>query len=223
MNSSKFTILDDEKLRYCEIYKITCTVNDKHYIGQAVSHILNHKRYRPYGMEGRFKCHISEAFSQKKCQSKYLNNAIKKYGSDNFVVSLVEECDLSSSDEKERYYINKYNTMFPNGYNLNSGGKNFVPTRESKKRVSEGVVSYYKQKKLERFKYLKTISEELKDNIRPLKREGKHFGWYVIIDKKKVDFGGVHIELEDSKKMCLNFLKELQKQVEAKHLDAGSA
>ncbi len=78
MNSSKFTILDDEKLRYCEIYKITCTVNDKHYIGQAVSHILNHKRYRPYGMEGRFKCHISEAFSQKKMSVKIFEQRHKK-------------------------------------------------------------------------------------------------------------------------------------------------
>jgi hypothetical protein len=59
-------ILDDESLRYVEIYKIYCISSKKSYIGQAVSHILNHKRYRPYGMEGRFRCHISEAYSNKK-------------------------------------------------------------------------------------------------------------------------------------------------------------
>ncbi len=62
---SKF-ILDNKEDRYCEIYKITNLVNNKIYIGQAVSHILNHNRYRPYGMDGRFRCHISEAYSQKK-------------------------------------------------------------------------------------------------------------------------------------------------------------
>ncbi len=59
-------IIDDPNKRYCEIYKITNLTTDKIYVGQAVSHILNHKRYRPYGHEGRFRCHISEAFSTKK-------------------------------------------------------------------------------------------------------------------------------------------------------------
>jgi hypothetical protein len=52
--------------RFCEIYKITNLTNNKIYVGQAVSHILNHNKYRPYGREGRFRCHISEAFSNKK-------------------------------------------------------------------------------------------------------------------------------------------------------------
>ena len=72
-------ILDEPTQRYCEIYKITNLTTAKIYVGQAVSHILNHKRYRPYGHEGRFRCHISEAFSTKKNQSHYLNNAIRKY------------------------------------------------------------------------------------------------------------------------------------------------
>jgi len=62
-------ILDDPTKRYCEIYKIIHLSSCKIYVGQAVSHILNHKRYRPYGHEGRFRCHISEAFSSKKNQS----------------------------------------------------------------------------------------------------------------------------------------------------------
>ncbi len=42
-------ILENPTERYCEIYKITNLTTDKIYVGQAVSHILNHKRYRPYG------------------------------------------------------------------------------------------------------------------------------------------------------------------------------
>lgn len=63
--SSQIILIDSSK-RYCEIYIITNTINNKIYIGKAVSHILNHKKYRPYGSIGRFKTHISEAFSNKK-------------------------------------------------------------------------------------------------------------------------------------------------------------
>ena len=71
-------ILNEPTDRYCEIYKIISLSTNKIYVGQSVSHILNHKRYRPYGHEGRFRCHISEAFSTKKNQSHFLNNAIRK-------------------------------------------------------------------------------------------------------------------------------------------------
>ena len=89
-------ILDNPTERYCEIYKITNLSNGKIYVGQAVSHILNHKRYRPYGHEGRFRCHISEAFSTKKNQShftfknlpKNLNSLAKLYGVEDLVSSL---------------------------------------------------------------------------------------------------------------------------------------
>jgi len=59
-------ILDDPSERYCEIIKIINLFNGKIYVGQCVSHILNHKRYRPHGHINRFKTHISEAFSTKK-------------------------------------------------------------------------------------------------------------------------------------------------------------
>ena len=44
-------ILDHPTKRYCEIYKIINLTTGKIYVGQTVSHILNHKRYRPYGCE----------------------------------------------------------------------------------------------------------------------------------------------------------------------------
>jgi hypothetical protein len=95
-------ILDNPTERYCEIYKITNLSNGKIYVGQAVSHILNHKRYRPYGREGRFRCHISEAFSTKKNQCHYLNNAIRKYGVDDFVLELKFEKDKKKKDEDDK-------------------------------------------------------------------------------------------------------------------------
>jgi group I intron endonuclease len=214
-------ILDEPTQRYCEIYKITNLTTGKIYVGQAVSHILNHKRYRPYGRDGRFKCHISEAFSTKKNQSHYLNNAIRKYGVADFVVDLIEYCEINEANDKEIHYIKHYNSLFPTGYNLKNGGSVFTHSDESKKRVSDGVKRYYKDKKFQKFKDIKKIGDDTDQYIRPLKRNNEQYGWYVYIEKKKADFGGVHISLADSKEEAKEFIVYLKDQL-AKHLAAGN-
>ena len=206
-------IMDEPTQRYCEIYKITNISSGKIYIGQAVSHILNHKKYRPYGYEGRFRCHISEAFSNKKNQSHYLNNSIRKYGVFDFEVELLEYCELENADEREIYYIQFLNTLYPNCYNLKNGGKIFTHSDESKKRVSNGVISYFKEKKEERFKDIKKIDDDIEKYIKPLNKYNEQYGWYVYIDKKKADFGGVHITLEESKKSAIEFINNLKNQL----------
>jgi len=203
-------ILSEPSQRYCEIYKIINISNNKLYIGQAVSHILNHKKYRPYGHEGRFRCHISEAFSNKKCQSHYLNNAIRKYGVDNFVVELIEYCSIEDANDREIFYIKEYNSLYPTGYNLKNGGSVFTHTEESKKRVSIGVKNYYKDKKLEKFKNIKNIDDNIEKYIKPLSKYGKQYGWYVYIDRCKTDFGGIHITLDESKKQAIEFINTLR-------------
>ena len=37
-------------------------------------------------------------------------------------VEILEECDNSKLNELERIYIEKYNTIYPDGYNDNEGG-----------------------------------------------------------------------------------------------------
>jgi len=178
-----------------------------------VSHILNHKRYRPYGREGRFRCHISEAFSTKKNQSHYLNNAIRKYGIESFTVDLLEYCEILNADERETYYIKELNSLYPNGYNLKNGGTTFTHCDESKKRVSAGVVRYFKDKKQERFVNVKSIDDDIDKYIRPLNRNNTQYGWYVFIDRKKADFGGVHISLDESRDSAREFITNLKNQL----------
>ena len=202
--------LDTPTERYCDIYKITNLTTGKIYVGQAVSHILNHKKYRPYGYEGRFRCHISEAFSSKKNQSHYLNNAIRKYGANDFVVELIECCEIENADERETYYIKELNSLYPNGYNLKNGGNVFTHSEESKKRLSNGVLNYFKDKKSDRFKDIKHIDDDIEKYIKPLNRHNEQYGWYVYIDRCKADFGGVHISLEDSKKSAIEFINMLK-------------
>lgn len=218
-------ILCDSSKRYCEIYKIQNKTTDKVYVGQAVSHILNHNKYRPYGHIGRFKTHISEAFSTKKHQSHYLNNAIRKYGKNDFTIVILEYCDVENANEREKYHIISNKSIFPYGYNLKIGGQSdFTHSDESRKRVSDGLINHYRDTKYIRFKdiQLSSFKDNVDDMIKPLNRYNIQYGWYVYINKIKTDFGGVHITLEESKNMAVEFIYSLKKQLLAKHLVAGN-
>jgi len=119
-------ILNDKTSIIGHIYLITHTNNDKYYVGQTLSHRKNKGKYRPFGYEGRFKDHISEAIcNTKKKQCTYLNNAIRKYGKEAFNVKLITTCPIEELDTMEEKCIKEYNCLYPNGYNLTVGGKVF--------------------------------------------------------------------------------------------------
>lgn len=119
-------ILDNNTNVYGIIYIISNTINEMKYVGQTVSHRKNKGKYRPFGALGRLKDHISEAINNtKKKQCSFLNNALRKYGSDAFSVKVLETCNISELDAKEQYYIENLNTLTPSGYNLTKGGKTF--------------------------------------------------------------------------------------------------
>lgn len=95
------------------IYCYTNLINNKKYIGQT----NNLKR--------RIKQHKDDSFTNYS-EARYnqlIHRAIRKYGLDNFEISVLEDnIPIELIDEKEKYYINKYNTIAPNGYNLTEGG-----------------------------------------------------------------------------------------------------
>lgn len=92
------------------IYKITNTVNGQMYIGQTVKTV-----------EKRFTQHKNNSnkpyFSQL-----VLYKAFNKYGIENFKCEIVEEVPNELLDEKEKYWIEYYDTYF-NGYNSTLGGR----------------------------------------------------------------------------------------------------
>jgi group I intron endonuclease len=83
----------------------------------------------------RFKEHIYLAI--KKSEGCYaLYNSIRKYGKENFECNLLEQCDINIIDQKEIDFIKKYNSIVPNGYNIQSGGRiNKTHCLESKERM----------------------------------------------------------------------------------------
>lgn len=89
---------------------VTNLVNGKKYIGQTIRTV-----------EDRWKQHIRNARLSNQ-NAHYFQYAIRKYGPENFKVEVLEECPKEELDEKEMYYIKKYNT-YEDGYNLSLGGE----------------------------------------------------------------------------------------------------
>ena len=88
----------------CGIYLITNLINGKQYVGQSI------------GIAHRWVQH-------KNSKEDYpISKAIRKYGKDNFKFEIIENCLPKDLDKKEKYYIKKYNTVIPNGYNITYGG-----------------------------------------------------------------------------------------------------
>ena len=52
----------------------------------------------------------------------YIKRAIHKYGRDKFHIQLIEECPVNILNEREKYWINFYNS-YNTGYNLTLGGQ----------------------------------------------------------------------------------------------------
>ena len=95
------------------IYKITNNINNKIYIGQTI-------KSRP---TDRFSQHryCARHLEQEKSVS-YLHRAMNAEGVDNFTFEIIEEVKNEILNEREIYWINFYNSIVPNGYNLTLGG-----------------------------------------------------------------------------------------------------
>jgi len=93
------------------IYCITNTITGKKYIGQS----KNIKR--------RFNSHKRASVTKKKGECFYLQNAIGKHGIDNFTFEiLLYATDRDYLNIMERKCIIEFDTLSPNGYNLDTGG-----------------------------------------------------------------------------------------------------
>ena len=90
---------------YGFVYLTTNKINGKRYIGQ-----------RYYDTKEKWKLYLGSG--------KILKDAIKKYGRDNFTVEILENCKTKEIlNEKEKYWIKKYNAIFDDSfYNIALGG-----------------------------------------------------------------------------------------------------
>lgn len=113
------------------IYVLENLFNGKKYIGQSVNirrRILAHCRH-------------------KRNSNSAIGRAIIKYGTDSFTFTLLQECDKDSLNTLETFWIDKYSTIAPNGYNLVSGGSSrHIISDETKVKMSQSHLGHKRTK-----------------------------------------------------------------------------
>lgn len=110
------------------VYLIHNIVNNKVYIGKSQNPAK------------RWKKHIVVAFCKRKIEKFYIHHAIKKYGPDNFIFSIIQKFEEQKvCDEAEKYWIVFFDTKNSKfGYNLTDGGEGCygrVYSEETKEKI----------------------------------------------------------------------------------------
>lgn len=97
----------------CGIYKYENLINHMIYIGQAIDLVERHKKHRRNIVDNNHQEDIYKAF--------------REFGFENFSYEILEEFEEFDQDKLnnlECFYIEKYNSLKPNGYNMVPGGTN---------------------------------------------------------------------------------------------------
>ena len=145
------------------VYKITNTVNQKHYIGISI--------HEPE--TGRIKKHLTGH------GNRILANAVKKYGRDAFIYEILEDNVFPELlPDLEIAYIKEFNTVRPNGYNLTYGGEGGIPCEETREKISRAKQgesrSQETREKISRAKQGKPLSQKTRKKIGLANRGKSH-------------------------------------------------
>lgn len=109
------------------IYCFTNKINNKKYVGQTIND--NNVRYNQHMFSAKH-----ESDSQ---YNTPIHSAIRKWGIENFDYKIlaydIEDIDILNM--LEQYYIDLYNCQVPNGYNIESGGKNAPKPKTDEQKV----------------------------------------------------------------------------------------
>ena len=89
------------------IYKVTNLMNGKIYIGKTNNFTKRKLEHTRYDINN----------------GNIFHKALKKYGESNFKWEIIDTCTgLDQINKLEKYYIKKFNSYKPNGYNMTKGG-----------------------------------------------------------------------------------------------------
>ena len=142
------------------IYLITNKITNKQYVGKTKKNI-----------ESRLEEHCRLG---QRGINRELSVALRNYGLFNFDIKLIEEVENDKSIEREDHYIKKYNTLWPNGYNMRFEIKMQTPLELDEKdnliknkNIENGIVW---NKNINMTKY---IGEKISNTI----KEKKESGW----------------------------------------------
>jgi group I intron endonuclease len=188
-NKSKMSVI---------IYKIT-SPSGKSYVGQTQTLDSNGKERTE---QTRWKEHINEALN-KRPGCIILNNAIRKYGPDNFQIQRLCTCETNQADNMETRYICEYNTLEPYGYNVRSGGKAGTHSDESRIRMS------YSKMGDKNYNYGKPRTNETRLKISEAKSgPNHHFYSKTLSADHKIKLSASHKIYDANLPMYICYIKE---------------
>lgn len=156
------------------VYIIENTKNNKKYVGQTKN------------MKNRKILHKSKIGKT----NLPLYNAMKKYGWRNFDFQIIYNSDdINDILEKETFFIKKYNTLHPNGYNMTIGGEGCCPSEETRKKMSISAKKWTNTKKHKKeFIKLMTSKEIILKRVETKKKnksfDGKNNPRYIKINEE---------------------------------------
>lgn len=113
------------------IYKVTNLINGKVYIGQTIQTVQN-RWYRHCGKSGISQAELNTHFKR----------AILKYGKENFKIEIIEDCDSSLLNEREKYYISYFDS-YNNGYNSTLGGNDGYKPYKTNDEINQQIAQLY--------------------------------------------------------------------------------
>ena len=162
------------------IYLITNKINGKQYVGQTLRNDIN----------DRWKQHFNKKAIGRCLKSDYL-----KYGIENFNFTIICICFDDYCNKFEKEYIQKFNTISPNGYNLSEGGSNKCTHPDTKILISE---------KLKGRKLSKEQCEKMRYRMTGSKNHnyGKHLSDKTkeLLSQKAIKRGNMNLILTDEQK-----------------------
>lgn len=153
-----------------KIYLIKNISNNKKYVGCTISSL--DKRYD----EHVWRC-INTDSKTKFC------NSIRKYGKNNFVIELIEVCNLNEIYQREIFYIEKFNT-YNTGLNSTIGGEGCLGYKHSEE-VRKKISTIIKNGKSHKGKNYDDIYGERKNKEIEIRKIGVKKNWDNMTNEEK--------------------------------------
>lgn len=106
------------------VYTVTCLIDNMIYVGFSEDPIK------------RLQKHKSDAIRGSMC---YLHRSMRKHGFENFVQEIVYQSKDGENclREWEPYFIRKYNSFRPHGYNLTLGGEGMIGHKQTEEHTKK--------------------------------------------------------------------------------------
>ena len=179
------------------IYKIKNIINSKEYVGCTITTLK--KRFE----EHAWRC-INSDSNTKFC------NSIIKYGIENFNIELIQECDVKVIYEREKHFINEYDT-FNIGLNSTIGGEGCLGYKHSKE-IREKISSTIKDGRSHKGKTYEELYGDRSEEEK-LKRKISS-GWNKMTEEDKIlRVNNIKTATRKNSKYGINLVKEIKQKI----------